>query len=261
MFFRGNNLKVVIILLTVFTFVSKAEHYRFVAEDLPPYHFIDSHGQVQGAFVDIVKAVANQAKIKYSIELYPFARALKLFETKSNVLMFSLLKSPSREKQFIWLGKVFHNTAYLVSVKGTKPPLLNLEQAKRYTVGTIRGYFSETYLRSAGFQEGSNLSLSVKYQSLWRMLFNDRIDFVLTNTISLNQELNTLGYRTDDIERRLVLDDFPSELHLAGNLSIDPSSALALQKALVTIKDNGEYLKILNDWGLSELKKEEALAY
>ena len=250
MFFRGNNLKVVIILLTVFTFVSKAEHYRFVAEDLPPYHFIDSHGQVQGAFVDIVKAVANQAKIKYSIELYPFARAFNLLKAKPNVLMFSLLKSPSREEQFIWLGDIFHNAAYLVALKGSKPQLVNLEEAKAYTVGTIRGYYSEAYLREAGFEEGVNLSLSVRYQELWQMLFNHRIDFVLTNTLSLNSELNKLGLDVIRIERTLELTDFPYELHLVANLSLAPSTANVLQQALKTIKANGEYQKILKQWNI-----------
>ena len=243
-------MKFAIVLLALFSCFLKAEQVHFVAEDLPPYHFKDKSGQTKGVLVDVVKALAKQAEVDYSIELYPFARAFNLLKNKPNVLMFSLLKSPSREKQFIWLGEILHNAAYLVSSSDSKFQLDSLAQAKHYTVGTIRGYYSEAYLRNAGFEEGTNLSLSVKSQNLWSMLFNDRIDFVLTNTLSLNSELNKLGFQIDDVERSLELTDFPNELHIAANISLEPSTADALKMALKTIRANGEYQRILNKWGL-----------
>ncbi|NMP32789.1 amino acid ABC transporter substrate-binding protein [Thalassotalea sp. M1531] len=243
-------MKIAIILLALCSFSLAAEQLQFVAEDLPPYHFKDKHGQTKGALVDIVNAVAKLAQVDYTIELYPFARAFRLLKAKPNVLMFSLLKSPSREPNFIWLGKIFHNSAYLVSSTESTYQLANLSDAKQYSVGTIRGYFSEGYLRKSGFNEGENLSLSVKYQDLWQMLFNGRIDFVLTNTLSLNNELNKLGYKTGDVKQVLELIDFPSELHLAANLSLTPTTAKALEQALKTVIASGEYQRILTQWGL-----------
>lgn len=228
----------------------KAEQLQFVSEDLPPYHFKDENGQPKGALVDIVKAVAKHANVDYTIEIYPFSRAFHLLKNRPNTLMFSLLRSPSREKQFVWLGEVFRNSAFLVALKNSKPQLKDLAQAKKYTVGTIRGYYSETYLREAGFKDNRNLSLSVKYQHLWRMLFSNRIDFVLTNNLSLISELSELGFEVGDIERKLELTDFPNKLHLVGNLKLDPSKAKALQNALSTIKVNGEYQNILDKWEL-----------
>ena len=105
-------------------------------------------------------------------------------------------------------------------------------------------------MRNAGFEEGQNLSLSVSYQMLWQMLFNKRTDFVLTNAMSLNKELGELGYSENDIDRKLELTDFPNKLHLAGNLALNPAIATDLKHALVTIKENGEYQKILEHWGL-----------
>lgn len=145
---------------------------------------------------------------------------------------------------------MFHNTAFLVALNGSKPQLDNIAQAKDYTVGTIRSYYSEAYLKNAGYEEHKNLSLSVKYQHLWQMLFNKRIDFVLTNTFSLNNELDELGLDSEDIEQTLELTDFPSELKLAGNLSLNPSTASALKSALKNIKANGDS-KILKHWNLN----------
>ena len=222
----------------------------FVSEDLPPYHYIDENGQAKGALVDLVNALVKHANVDYTIELYPFARALKLLNAKPNFLMFSLLKSPSREQQFVWLGELIHNKAYLVALKNSNNELTNLAQAEASKVGTIRGYFSERYLKNAGYEEGENLSLSVGYQTLRQVLFNKRTDFVLTNAMSLNKELGELGYSVDDIDRKLELRDFPNQLHLAGNLALNPSVANKLQHAFVTIKENGEYQQILERWGL-----------
>lgn len=244
-------MKIVVVLLLLFSGLLHSAPLLFVSEDLPPYHFKDESGQPKGAFVDIVNAVATEAKIDYSIEIYPFSRAFHMLKNKPNVLMFSLLRSPRREEQFVWLGKVFHNSAFLVGLKGNNPKLTSIEQAKHYTVGTIRGYYSEGYLKRAGFKEDKNLSLSVKYQHLWRMLFNNRIDYVLTNTLSLNTELNQLNFKVEDIEQTLELTDFPNELYLAGNLTLAPSKAKALRQAFKTIKANGEHQKILKKWGLN----------
>ena len=68
--------------------------------------------------------------------------------------------------------------------------------------------------------------------------------------MSLNKELGELGYSVDDIDRKLELRDFPNQLHLAGNLALNPSVANKLQHAFVTIKENGEYQQILERWGL-----------
>lgn len=243
-------MKIAIVLFALFSCLLKAEPLRFVAEDLPPYHFKDRSGQTRGALVDIVKAVAKQADIDYTIEFYPYARAFNLLKTKPNVVSFSLIKSPNREEQFVWLGKIFHNSAYLVALDGSKPKLADLEQAKHYVVGTIRGYYSEVFLRNAGFKEDTNLSLSVNYQTLWQMLFKQRIDFILTNTISLNTELSRLGFKLEDVEPALEVTDFPNELHIAGNLSLEPRVASKLKQALATIKTNGEYQRILKQWNL-----------
>ena len=214
-------MRAVVVFVVLFSCFVNAEPLTFVAEDLPPYHYIDEHGQATGALVDIVKALARHAEVDYTIELYPFARAFKLFNAKPNVLMFSLLKSPSREQQFVWLGELIDNKAYLVALKGSNSELSSVAQAKTSQVGTIRGYYSERYLRNAGFEEGQNLSLSVSYQMLWQMLFNKRTDFVLTNAMSLNKELGELGYSENDIDRKLELTDFPNKLHLAGNLALN----------------------------------------
>ncbi|TMO95039.1 amino acid ABC transporter substrate-binding protein, partial [Pseudoalteromonas sp. S3178] len=97
-------------------------------------------------------------------------------------------------------------SASLIGLKQSQTPINDLDAAKRYRTGTIRGYYSETFLKQAGFSEGYELVLVSNYQSLWNLLFKGRIDFVLTNTLTLEKELNALKLDPKAIEHKLLLE-------------------------------------------------------
>ena len=62
--------------------------------------------------------------------------------------MISLMKSTERKNHFQWLGQIYKSTAFLVGLRNrTDINLSNIEDAKSFVVGTIRGYHSEKYLR------------------------------------------------------------------------------------------------------------------
>lgn len=228
-----------------------AHKLKFVAESLPPFHYLDENQKPAGVLVEVIKALLDEANLKADIELLPFARAYDLSTKKSDVFMFSLLKTPNRAEKFKWVGKIYTNKAYLVGLKTRDDIKLQaLNDAKKYTVGTIRGYYSETFLRQAGFIKKKQLYLTVNYTQLWGMLFKDRIDLLLTNTIALETELSSLGINSDNVNFFLEVKDFPSELYIASSLHTSNETIVKLSKALETIKKNKVYDKILKEWSM-----------
>jgi len=235
-----------------------ATSLTFVAEDLPPYHFKNSEGEVVGALVDISKAVLKKAKLTGKFEIMPMARAFHEFETHPNIIMMSLLKNPTRESQFQWLGQVYFADAYLVSLKDFKYSTPSLQAARAYRVSTIRGYSSEHYLRSAGFDESNNLVLVSNYSQLWNMLYKGRVDFVLTNTLTLQNELKLIGLDPNQVKKHVHLTDYPSTLYFAANKNLDEQTASAIKLAIEQIKESGQYQAILKKWQLPEPEKQIA---
>ena len=228
-----------------------ADKLRFVAEELPPFHFTNMDKKPDGALVEVVKAVLAQAKLQGSIELVPFARAYSASKNIENVFMFSLLKTPVRNSAFKWAGQTYKTEAFLIGLKGRTDIKLNtLNDAKDYSVGTIRGYYSETFLRQVGFKEHQNLSLSVKYTHMWQMLFKGRIDFVLTNFIALDREIASAGLDANNVEQYLSVLHFPDELHIATGLKTSDKVVNQLRMALIEIKANGRYQQIIDRWSL-----------
>jgi len=82
------------------------------------------------------------------------------------------------------------------------------------------------------------------------MLYKGRTDLVLTNTLSLDKELRSIGLDPDQIEEKLSLKDFPNELHFVANKQLDPEVARKLKQGLEKVKLTGEYTTLLNKWQL-----------
>ncbi|WP_252094641.1 transporter substrate-binding domain-containing protein [Pseudoalteromonas sp. SCSIO 43201] len=221
---------------------------RFVAEDLPPYHFINAEGKADGGLVVLAQALAAQANLVAEIEIMPMARVRHQFESQSNVALLSWLKTPTREMHFRFLGTMCHASASLIGLKKSPTLIQNLNAAKRYRTGTIRGYYSETFLKQHGFTEGYELVLVSNYESLWNLLFKGRIDLVLTNTLTLEKELSALELDPSAIEHKLILAQFPSELALAVNAKFPDDLAKRLQDSLAELRQNGQQQTILEKW-------------
>lgn len=126
----------------------------------------------------------------------------------------------------------------------------NLEDAKSFLVGTIRGYHSEEYLKNAGFTTQKNLHLSVNYKQMWKMLFGQRIDFILTNYVGIDSEMKSIGFNKKDIKTFVELHDFPGGLFIATGLTTSDKTVVILADALQQIKTDGTYKKIIDKWGL-----------
>jgi polar amino acid transport system substrate-binding protein len=72
----------------------------------------------------------------------------------------------------------------------------------------------------------------------------------MTNTLTLNYEVLNSGLDPTLLEKKLHLDDFPSELWLVANRNLPADIAKALSAGMSTIKRQGIYTKILERWQL-----------
>jgi len=245
------NQNIAPLLLIFFSLVSNANQLRFVAEDLPPFHFLDANKKPTGALVEVIEALMSRTKLSGSIELMPFARSYNLALKNKNTFMFSLMKSTDREKNFQWVSQVYKSKAFLIGLRErSELNINNLDEAKAFVVGTIRGYHSEQYLKDVGFSTNKNLHLSVNYKHMWSMLFGEHIDYVLTNFVAIDREMKSIGFNKKDIKAFVELRDFPGDLFIATGLGTSGKIVDDLAGAVQEIKADGTYIKIMDKWNL-----------
>jgi len=244
--------------LLVFIFInfiislSYAQPLRIVTEKLPPLQFSLEDGAYTGAMVDVINLLLKKSHMESNIEMLPWARSYQLAQERKNTLIFSMLRGKNREDKFIWIGKIFSIKSYLVALKGSDAFNINsIEDAKKYSVGSIRQDLAESYLRERGFIEGDNLYLSSNYTVLWQMLFKERTELAFTNNILWKYEVEDSQLDHTQIEVIYQIPDIASDLYLAASIGTDEKIIRQLQTSLKEIKSNGQYQQILQNWHLT----------
>ncbi len=240
-----------ITLLLLCSSLANAQPLRIVTEKLPPFQYAHDDGVITGAMADIVNLLLVKTDIDAKIEILPWARSYQIALERDNTLIFSMLRGAEREDKFIWVGKLFSIKSYLVTLKNNKGIKVNsIDDAKKYSVGSIRQDLAETYLRNKGFVENKNMYLSSDYQVLWHMLYSKRTDLAFTNNILWKYEIADADLDPSQVGIVYQIPDIASDLYLAASLGTDKKLIEQLQNALEDIKSNGQYQRILQKWQL-----------
>ncbi|MBU2280226.1 MAG: transporter substrate-binding domain-containing protein, partial [Gammaproteobacteria bacterium] len=92
-------------MLPIFTLPLSAENLRVVLEVSPPHQTYEN-GKVAGLTTAVVEQMLQQAGLTPQYEVYPWARAFRLAAGTPNVMIYNIARTPEREAQFEWIGKV-----------------------------------------------------------------------------------------------------------------------------------------------------------
>lgn len=140
-----------------------AADIQAVTYEWPPYNYTDN-GKITGISKEIVEEILNRAEIKADFVVYPWGRGLMMAKTKKNVLIYTMRRIPERENLYKWVGPITPpSNSYLYKLKKRKDIAVHsLNDAKKYSIGVIKGDSMHQYLLSQGFEEGKNIEVVPK---------------------------------------------------------------------------------------------------
>jgi polar amino acid transport system substrate-binding protein len=173
------------------SFANAQEEITVVTENWPPYNYLNKDGKLVGNSTAVVHQVLSDADIKYKILVYPWARSFQIASQKKNTLIYSIYKTKEREDKFHWFCPIIKPTPMHFYQMATKPTIefKNMEQAKQYTIGIIRGDWSHSYLLNLGFKEGEQLDLAPEMSINTGKLLAGRIDLLVNSDLGMKLEL------------------------------------------------------------------------
>lgn len=228
-----------------------AQRIQVVTEDLPPLQISSNTKAPSGAMVELVTLLMTEANLPYDLHVYPWARAYDQALKDPHTVIFSILRSESRENDFHWIGHIYTIKSYLAALESRADiKVSSLEEAKHYIVGSIRHDLAESYLLNKGFVKDKNLYVSAKYPILWNMLFSGRTDLAFTNSIIWQHEVAKTGLNPEKLSLVYEVKDFSSDLYIAANKEMDAKIVRKLINALTVIKQDGRYQQLLAKWAL-----------
>jgi len=214
-----------------------AQEILFVGEAVPPLIIVDEVNHKSGALVELAQALIDSTKVKANIAIIPWARAVEMARNDENVVLLSVLKTEAREPQFQWIGKVHEARAHLIALKNRPDVVIsNLDDAYSLRLGSVRGYGSANYLVNKGFKEGTNLVLASNSEQMWGLLFNKRVDMVLSNFETSPFEIQNAGFDPLQVKDLLEIPALTHELQFATGHKTSAEIVAVLTQGLVNLK-------------------------
>lgn len=223
---------------------------RVVTEELPPYNMTQD-GQLTGLSTDVVQAALKEAGVQAPIKIMPWARAYDMALNEEGVLIYSITRTPQREKFFKWVGVIAPTQWALFAQASRHVPVERLDDARKLQVATVNEDAGEQYLISKGFELGKNLQSNAKYATNYEKLRLGRVDLWIANELNAAYLCRSAG---DDpattLVRALPLPDLAKDggLYMAFSVKTPDATVERLRKALDTLRRNGAYDAIQKKW-------------
>lgn len=201
-----------------------------LTEHSPPGGYLDDSGQLAGKTVELMRILAERLGEKTNIELLPWARALELAKTQTNIGLFETIQSERRKDWFQWVGplKIYDISLYARKDKISANVTVN-NISKKLIACATRGSTYVTILEDLGFKAGTNLVETVTEDNCAKLMLQGKVDLAPYNERSIED----LAKQFDpQIKIVPVLSLSQITLYLAFSKDIDPQRVALWQHAL-----------------------------
>ncbi len=227
-------------LVLAFSASAQAEPLTLLTEEYRPYNF-SAAGKPSGASVEQAELIMKALDAEYSIEILPWARAFSLAENQPSTCVFTTGHDDERSTRFKWVEPLLVDRMAMLKKAGSIVDPVNIEDAKRFTVGTQREDFSSNFLRNNHFPK---VDLAADMEATLKKLLSGRIDLMMTS----EKTFETMRAEGKDVEAALLLD---GKLYgFACNLAVPDATIAAMQAELDKLIKDGTQNRIFEKYGL-----------
>ena len=241
--------KTLIGILMMLAVPAYGQSIQVLTEEFPPYNY-QENGKIKGVSTEVVKAVLKEMKISSDIHIKPWKRILKETRNHKNTLVYSIGRNKKREKNYKWVGIIAPADFYFFALKDrTDIVINNLEDAKKYKIGTVREDLREQYLVSKGFVKGKEIFSTTSYESNLKKLARKRIDLWTMPELVAYYYLEKNKQMKGKVKKVFHLSEISSEgYYMAFGNKTSDKVVEKFRAALERIKKNGTYDKILKKY-------------
>jgi polar amino acid transport system substrate-binding protein len=230
---------------------SHAQEIRLYTEDFKPYQYLSEEGKPIGFGVELVQAIFLEANIgiREGIRLAIWDSAYQTVLKEDNSALFMTVRNDKRENLFKWVGPLASREMWLYKLSERNDIKIDtLSDAKKYIVGGYKSAQTD-YLIELGFPR---LDIVLKEALNFKKLLAGRIDLMPSSEIMMASKLKDAQISLGKVEKAIIFDE-RYKYYLALNKSVPDEIVETLQKALMTLKANGQYSKLEDKYLSDEL--------
>lgn len=224
------------LVLLLFCVAADAETLHVYTEPSPPYHYVNSQGQVVGTSTDIVRKILEGAG--YDVEFYvmPWARTLRMVSQQENALVYSLARTPDRESQFFWIAPVSDFKLALVKLRARKDiQVRSLSDIHQYSFSAQRHDIGFNWLLSNGLQEGYNLLSCADIRCSWQQLKLGTVDMIIEDPALIPYSAGAFSMDESALETVMFIPELKVEGYLAASPKMAKPRVIELQQSAMRV--------------------------
>ncbi|NHZ66586.1 MULTISPECIES: substrate-binding periplasmic protein [Massilia] len=212
----------------------------------PPFSSHDTkRGKVIGISSNIVTELFRRSGMAVPKQsLVPWARGLAITASSKNTCLMPVARVPEREARYRWIGPIGSSEWALFARTEDRIILNEIDDARRYRIGTLNGDLSVSYLIAHQIQPAV---VSDDKQNIRKMQMG-RIDLWSTGRIAGQELINQLGVK--NIEP--VLTFMNVQLYLACSLDMGDIEVERLNSLLKAMLSDGTIKQIYRQHGFGE---------
>lgn len=221
----------------------------------PPYQMQEAGRPLTGVSVELVRMMLKEAGVDATIQVLPWSRAYRMAQREKNVMLFSILRNPPREKLFKWVGALHPFEVYFYRMKDRpEVAVAALDDARKYRIGVVRDDSRNIYLRTQRF--GENLEEVNLDEQAIKMLFLGRIDLLPSDPIVLSywfkvmndDPTTTQHYGIERVERIYHIAGADGENYIAMSPQTDDRVVEHFRRALDSVKASPRHRQLLDKY-------------
>jgi len=227
-----------ILSMTTFAF---AEKIVVVTEDYPPYSYIEDH-RVTGFSTEVVTEVLVRSGLKFShVRLGVWSGVYETALNNPNVVIFSIMRTPERDKLFKWVGMISPVDVYVYRMKSrTDISVSSINDMKRYRVGAYSKGICCQYLE----QKGVPVDIVKDDYLNIRKLVAGRIDLYPSAELPAEYRVRKENIIFSDLVSAYHLKDISGDLYMAFSALTPDETVERCKKAFAEVQKDGTYEKI-----------------
>jgi polar amino acid transport system substrate-binding protein len=236
-------LKLLLATFLLSSIIYAKDNIKIMTEIFSPYQFKDDiDGHLIGISTEIVRAIQKEIGDTGKITVYPWVRGNKMLDKKKNTALFSMMRTPSREKKYKWVGPLDKLEIVFFKKKGSPITLSSVDDARKVKkIGVTKKVANYEILHAKGFKNldviGGSDDKNIK------KLLKGRIDlwpYVKAAGYYNAKKLGQAGMIVAIPKVTLASGD----LYIAFNKKTDDKIVNKWQKAFDKLKKNGTIDKI-----------------
>lgn len=207
---------------------------------------IDEKNGHTGFSVELFKEIVKLTQIDVEFIAVPWVRALTLVAEQDNSLLFTMARTPEREKLYTWVDTIYLVNEGVFALKDRQDiSIKSLEDVHQYSIALPRGDVSIKTLNISSEPSESVFIVEHQEQCI-KMLSLNRVDLNYNNDVGFFVAAKMLGFNTSQFKQ--VYKTRQTEMGIVANKNTDPEILTKIRQAIVILRENGVYDKLQQTW-------------